>query len=145
MRRICWSLLLSALLLPVPGTGRAANAADAQNEPAEPAHEPAEAAGVWRGELEVDGRTLNLVLRVRRGGGGVLTGTLDGLGPALRNLPVTSLIVIEDVLSFQVPQVLARFAGNFASEGEAIRGNWSQDDRALPLILYRDPDRKPAR
>ena len=143
MRGSCLSLLL--LLLAVPGDGSMVHAADAQNEPAEPAHEPAEAAGVWRGELEVDGRTLNLVLRVRREAGGELAGTLNGLGPTLRNLPVTSLIVVEDVLSFQVPQVQARFAGNFASEGEAIRGTWSRDERSLPLILYRDPDRKPAR
>ena len=46
--------------------------------------------------------------------------------------------MIEDVLSFQIPQSGARYAGNFSTDGDVIRGNWSVDDASTPLILQRD-------
>jgi hypothetical protein len=131
MRHLMLALLMVPMLLAMPG----ANAAQDSAEPPE----PPEPAGMWRGELDpVEGlraKPLQLVLHIRHGREGYLA-TLDGLGPNLRNLKVESLILVEDVLSFQVPEVNARFAGNFY--GDSLRGTWSQGDEPRSLIFYRD-------
>jgi len=103
------------------------------------AAEPPEPAGMWRGELDppegLRAKPLQLVLHIRHGKEGYIA-TLDGLGGNLRNLKVEGLILVEDVLSFQVPEVNARFAGNFY--GDSLRGTWSQGEEPRSLIFYRD-------
>ncbi len=128
MRRLILALLLVPLLLAAPG----ANAAEERADPPEPA-------GMWRGQLDpaegLRARPLQLVLHIRHGKEGYIA-TLDGMGGNLRNLKVEGLILVEDVLSFQVPEVSARFAGNFY--GDSLRGTWTQGDAPLSLIFYRD-------
>jgi hypothetical protein len=110
IRIIAIRAMLACLLLPAL-TLRAAD--DTPAEPPEPA-------GMWRAELDppegLRAKPLQLVLHIRHGREGYLA-TIDGLGPALRNLKVEGLILVEDVLSFQVPEVSARFAGNFYGSG----------------------------
>lgn len=104
-------------------------------------HEVANPIGVWRGELQrqTDSRApLQIVLRIRKDKGGQLIATFDGLSRNHRNLKVENLIVVEDVLSFQINQVQGRFAGNFSSVGDSLRGRWSEGDDSWPLILFRD-------
>ena len=95
--------------------------------------------GTWRGELaqgEGQGaKALRLVLHIRQGAEDY-TGTIDGFGPELRNLKLESLVLVEDVLSFQVPQVDGRFAGNFY--GDSLRGTWTRGEESWSLIFFRD-------
>jgi hypothetical protein len=119
--------LLMACLAPLPP------AAAAEDERVVP-----DPVGTWHGELtrsEGEGKPLQVVLRLRQDKSGYLA-TLDGLRRDLRNLKIDSLIFIEDVISFQVPQVGGRFAGNIY--GDSIRGTWSQGDESRPLIFYRE-------
>lgn len=99
---------------------------------------PPEPIGIWRGELEQgtgQSSLLQMVLHIRQGEAGY-TATLDGLGGALRNLKLENLVLVEDVLSFQVPQVDGRFAGNFY--GDSLRGTWTRGEESWPLIFFRD-------
>ncbi len=125
-------LLLALLLVPMLLAGPQADAAEDTAEPPEPA-------GMWRGQLDppegLRAKPLQLVLHIRHGKEGYLA-TIDGLGPALRNLNVVGLILVEDVLSFQVPEVNGRFAGNFY--GDSLRGTWTQGEEPRSLIFYRD-------
>ena len=73
---------------------------------------------------------------LQRAKDGSLTGTLDGLGGDLRRLTVANLILVEDVLSFQLPQVDTRFAGNFY--GDSLRGTWSEGEVSRAVIFFRD-------
>ena len=95
--------------------------------------------GTWRGELaQAEGagaRSLHLVLHIRQHAD-EFSGTLDGFGPELRNLKLESLVLVEDVLSFQVPQVDGRFAGNFY--GDSLRGTWTRGEESWSLIFFRD-------
>lgn len=128
MRRRTVFLLLPLLLM-CPSF-----AADADGEPPDPV-------GVWRGELETEAGSraspLQLVLRIRQDTHG-LSATLDGLGPALRDLKAENLTFIEDVLSFQISQAGVRFAGNFSPVGDSLRGTWSQGEESRALIFFRD-------
>jgi len=128
-------LLLAVLLIPLLAVAARAVGADDEDGAA-----PPEPVGVWRADLErsEEPRTTprQVVLRIRQGKDGRLTATIDGLSGSQRNLKVENLILIEDVLSFQVPQVDGRFAGNFY--GDSLRGNWSQGEGSRPLIFYRD-------
>jgi hypothetical protein len=117
------------LLLPL-----AAHAPAAEERPA-----PPEPLGTWRGELEQgngpSATSVQLVLHIRQGEGGYAA-TLDGLGGTLRNLKLENLVLVEDVLSFQVPQAGGRFAGNFY--GDSLRGTWTRGEESWPLIFFRD-------
>lgn len=128
MRHLLLALLLVPMLLARPQAGAAEDTA-----------EPPEPAGMWRGQLDppegLRAKPLQLVLHIRHGKEGYLA-TIDGLGPALRNLKVEGLILVEDVLSFQVPEVNGRFAGNFY--GDSLRGTWTQGEEPRSLIFYRD-------
>jgi hypothetical protein len=126
MHRFLLAMLL-ACLVPLP------RASAAEEERLQP-----DPVGTWRGELAGstgDGKSLQVVLRLRQDASGIIA-TIDGLGRELRNLKIESLSLIEDVLSFQVPQVQGRFAGNVY--GDSIRGTWSQGDESRPLIFFRD-------
>lgn len=102
--------------------------------------EPPDPVGVWRGELEQPGAgsvpALRLVLRIRHGSAGQLAATLEGLVRGQPAIELESLVLVEDVLGFQVPQADARFAGNFY--GDSLRGTWTRGEVSQALIFYRD-------
>lgn len=120
MRFLAYALLLVLVLLP-----------DARLLAADEPPEPPDPVGTWRGEL----KPLQLVLRIRQENGGY-TATIDGFGAGQRNLKVENLILVEDVVSFQVPLVEGRFAGNVY--GDSIRGIWSRGEESRTLIFFRD-------
>jgi hypothetical protein len=124
-RRFAWFLLMPLLYLGAQATA----AEDAEKTPSEPE-------GIWRAELEQGSDKRLLVLTLQRATDGKLSGTLDGLGRDLRNLKVANLILVEDVLSFQLPQADTRFAGNFY--GDSLRGTWSKGEVSLKVIFFRD-------
>ena len=129
MHRMILSLLMACYLL--------AGGAGASEEDKVESPDPI---GVWRGELELPGAgpvpVLKLVLRIRHGGEGQLAATLEGLVRGQPAIALESLVLVEDVLGFQVPQVEARYAGNFY--GDSLRGTWTQGEVSRALFFYRD-------
>jgi hypothetical protein len=118
------------LLLPLMALGiQAISAEDSEKAPPEPA-------GTWRAELEQGSAKRSLVLSLQLAKDGRLNGTLEGLGGDLRRLTVVNLILVEDVLSFQLPQANTRFAGNFY--GDSLRGTWSEGENSRTVIFFRD-------
>jgi hypothetical protein len=106
---------------------------------ADDAKDAPHAEGIWQGTLEFSGQRLRLVVRIRRGPGDTLSGTLDSIDQRATGLPLDAITVTEDVLSFQVTQIDGRYAGNFDGN-DTIRGIWSQGVNSLPLILRRNND-----
>lgn len=119
------TLLALAWLVVAGGT---AAAADADTPRAE---------GTWQGTLEFSGQRLRLVAHIRRGADGMLTGTLDSIDQRATGLPLDAISLVEDVLSFQIAQIGARYAGNLYGE-DSIHGVWTQGLNSLPLVLTRD-------
>ncbi len=93
--------------------------------------------------LEAGASHLRVVVHIQRAAGGELTGTLDSIDQGARALPLDAITLIEDVLSFQLTQLGARYAGNFYGN-DTIRGVWSQGQNSLPLILRRNDAPNPA-
>jgi hypothetical protein len=102
------------------------------------------AEGTWRGTLEFSGQRLRLVAHIRRAPDGTLIGTLDSIDQRATGLPLDAVSLIEDVLSFQIAQIGARYAGNFYGE-DSIHGVWTQGLDSLPLVLTRAASVPPAR
>ena len=120
------TLLALVWLVAVAGAAAAADADDAPR-----------AEGTWRGKLEYSGQHLRLVVHIRRGPDGTLAGRLDSIDQRATGLPLDAISLTEDVLSFQIAQIGARYAGNFHGE-DSIHGTWSQGSNTLPLILRRE-------
>ena len=131
MSRLLPSLLHATLLAMVclAAVDGVAVAGDADDAP--------RAAGTWRGTLDFSGQRLRLVVHIHRAPDGALTGTLDSIDQRATGLSLDAISLVEDVLSFQVAQIGARYAGNFHGD-DSIHGTWSQGLDALPLILRRD-------
>jgi hypothetical protein len=110
---------------------------------AEDVNDAPRAEGTWQGALELGGQRLRLIAHIRRGPDG-LTGTLDSIDQQATGLPLDAVSLTEDVLSFQITQIGARYAGNFYGN-DTIRGVWSQGLNSLPLILRRNDEVPSAR
>jgi hypothetical protein len=95
------------------------------------------AEGTWQGTLEFPGQRLRLVAHLRRAPDGTLIGTLDSIDQRATGLPLDAVSLIEDVLSFQIAQIGARYAGNFYGE-DSIHGVWTQGLNSVPLVLTRE-------
>lgn len=92
--------------------------------------------GRWYGALDVDGKTMRLVLTLANRPDGTASGTVmspDGSGIEIPiGITVTGTRIVVDV-----PSVGASFAGEINPAQSELRGTWMQSAAELPLVLRR--------
>jgi predicted esterase len=87
----------------------------------------------------------HLLLHIRNGMSGRLTGTLDSLDQQANGIRCGNLISSGVQLSFQVPEVQAAFKGQFSSDGNTITGTWTQGGSSPLIFTRRTSIRTPAK
>ena len=75
-------------------------------------------------------------LHVRQTPSGTLTGTNDIIDIGAYGIPCTDVVLTGRHLSFAVPAVGGSYEGDVSSDGNTIRGMWTQGE-ARPLVLTR--------
>jgi fermentation-respiration switch protein FrsA (DUF1100 family) len=93
-------------------------------------------AGDWQGALSANGAELRLVLHVARSADGTLKATLDSVDQGANGIPVTSITLKESKLSLGIDAVHGTYEGQVSSDGNTIKGTWSQG-QPLPLDFKR--------
>lgn len=94
------------------------------------------AEGLWFGELAVDAATtLTIVVEVTRGEDGSLTGSLDSPDQNAFGMPLSDLVARDDLLSFLLPAIGARYEGKWDPAGEKWIGTFFQAGQSWPLEL----------
>jgi hypothetical protein len=111
-------------------------AGDAQIAPA-PKSAPItkELEGTWNGELEVDGKTIRLVLKLANRPDGTATGTILSADGGGLEIPV-ALTQTASGVTIDVTSVGASYAGVLRA-GEELVGSWTEQSVTLPLTFKR--------
>ncbi len=93
--------------------------------------------GDWHGTLAVGETRLRLVLTIREGPPGRLTGALESIDQSPgRPLALTSLSVADGVLSFAMPAMGISYEGRWDVAGDRFAGTFRQRAE-IPLVLAR--------
>jgi len=90
--------------------------------------------GAWEGTLDIQGKSLRMVLTLANGPDGA-TGKLVSLDQNNFEIPVTTIAEEGSRLKFTVSVVSGAFDGE--NKGDEIAGTWTQGPLSLPLTLKR--------
>lgn len=93
-------------------------------------------AGVWLGSLHAGAQTLRIQLHLKVVGKGALTCALDSIDQKAFDIPCGNVLVNGSGVSFDVPTVGGKWAGQISSDGKTLSGTWTQGG-VLPLTMER--------
>ena len=95
--------------------------------------------GSWQGTLDAAGQKFRLVLTITKSDAGVYGGKLESLDQGA-TLPLDSVTVKDDAVSWEVKQVGAAFAGTLNKERTELTGKFSQGGGEFPLTFKRNEE-----
>jgi pimeloyl-ACP methyl ester carboxylesterase len=97
---------------------------------------PKELEGFWEGKLKVTaGIELRLVLRVEKGKEGRLKAALASPDQGANNIPISTIELKGDELTFESKVVGAKYVGKKMKDGAGFEGRFTQGALKLPLAL----------
>ncbi len=96
-------------------------------------------AGHWEGSLSLPSGELKMLVDLDRDAGGTWIGDIDIPQQGVRDLPLKSLTVSGDTVSFALPVGPGdpRFQGKLSDDGSTLSGQFRQGGGDLPLSLKR--------
>ena len=92
--------------------------------------------GTWEGTLDVNGKTLRLVLTLTNGPDGA-TGKLVSVDQNNIEIPVTTITEEGAHVKLTISMVGGGFEGDL--KGDELAGTWTQGPGSLPLVFKRKP------
>ena len=96
--------------------------------------------GDWLGTLQAGPQKLRLLLHIGSDSDGKLTATLDSLDQGATGLPVDSIQLEGNQLSFKMNRLQASYTGILSDDGASITGTWTQGGASLPLVFRKTGD-----
>lgn len=109
----------------------------AAQEAAKPASASKSVEGEWNGALDVGSQKLRLRIKIGKGSGDKLSGTLDSLDQGANGIPLSSVEQSGNDLKLELAAAGASYHGTMNGEGSEISGEWKQGATTLPLVLRR--------
>jgi pimeloyl-ACP methyl ester carboxylesterase len=99
--------------------------------------------GSWEGPLKVTPQIeLRIILEVEKSKSGSLTAKLASPDEGLKDLPIASIALEADVVTFDLRVTGATYKGKLNRDGTEITGEWTQRGSSFPLTLKRfDPSK----
>jgi hypothetical protein len=107
---------------------------------AQDGHTRGDLVGNWTGAISAGGQTLRLIVSVDVGVDGSLRATLTSVDQGNTVIPVDTIAIDEDTVSFAIASIDGSYEGTMNADGSAIDGTWSQLGQSLPLALERSAD-----
>jgi uncharacterized protein len=97
-------------------------------------------AGEWAGRIGVPDAPVEIGIRLTAEGGG-LRGDIDIPAQAIKDMPLSDVLLEGRELSFRLPEVGgdAWFRGTFEADGKSIPGAFTQFGQSYPLVLRPGP------
>lgn len=92
--------------------------------------------GNWLGTLEVGGAKLRLALHIKKAGDNYAA-TFDSLDQGATDLPIDSLVLNGNKLSFSAAKFGINYDGTLNAAGDEITGTFKQGTNEMPLIFKR--------
>ena len=91
----------------------------------------------WQGTLEVGNTKLRVVFHFTKTDSNTLTGTLDSPDQGAMGIPVSSVSLDGDSVTFGINAIGGSVNGKLSTDRSVIDGTWNQMRGALPLTLSR--------
>ena len=91
--------------------------------------------GIWEGTLDLFSAKLRIVFKVTTKDGS-LSASMDSPDQGATGIPVTSVVLKDDSVRFEVEMVRGYFRGKF-SDDTTIVGDWNQSGYSFPLTLQK--------
>jgi len=91
--------------------------------------------GSWEGSLDVDGKTLRLVLKLANQPNGPATATLVSVDQGGAEIPVAAVVQTGSQLKVLVPVIVGNYEGEL--KDGVLTGKWTQGPRTWPLVFKR--------
>ncbi len=95
---------------------------------------PSALAGIWVGDLKIQGQALPLVFTVSEEGG-LLKATIDSPSQGAKGIPVSAVSIDKGSVRIESKVIKAEFSGTLSPDGKKIEGKWAQGGMSLPLAL----------
>ena len=97
---------------------------------------PKELAGIWEGKLTLNGGIeLRLAFKVEKEKDGALKAALASPDQGANNIPISSISLKDNVLTFESKVIGAKFTGKKNEKGTAFEGEFDQGGVKLPLTI----------
>ncbi len=97
---------------------------------------PKELEGIWEGKLKVNaGIELRLVLQVQKGKDGALKATLASPDQGANSIPISTIEIKGDVLTFESKGIGAKYSGKKTKDPTGFDGQFTQGGAKFPLVL----------
>ncbi|MBN1223503.1 MAG: hypothetical protein JXB23_09655 [Candidatus Aminicenantes bacterium] len=93
--------------------------------------------GIWEGNLEVQGTTLKIVVKISKETDGTLKATLDSPDQGAMDVPLDNVAFEDNTFHFELTAAQGTYEGKLDESGDVIEGEWSQGGTSLPLVLKR--------
>jgi pimeloyl-ACP methyl ester carboxylesterase len=93
--------------------------------------------GNWAGSLQAGEAVLHLVLHVSKAEDGSFKSTIDSLDQGVYGIEVTSFVLKDSALKFNVSSVAASYEGKFSADHSRVEGTWTQGSVSLALDFHR--------
>jgi pimeloyl-ACP methyl ester carboxylesterase len=97
---------------------------------------PTSLAGNWLGTLEFNGMKLRLVLKVQKVEAGYAA-KLDSIDQGARDLPIQSITLDGNKMSFAAPQFQMSYEGTLNDKNDEIAGTFKQGSGSTPFVFKR--------
>jgi len=91
--------------------------------------------GSWEGGVEINGKTLRLLVKLANQPDGAATGTITSVDQGGAVIPIAAVVQTDAHLKLVVPAVIGNYDGDF-KDGQ-LTGTWSQGPNSWPLVLKR--------
>ena len=93
--------------------------------------------GEWKGAINAQGQTLHVVLKVKKGADGKLTGTLDSVDQNANDIPISSIDQTGETVKLELSSIGGSYEGKMNAAGSEIAGQWKQGGQTFPLTFQR--------
>ncbi|MEN3326503.1 MAG: uncharacterized protein V7638_1310 [Acidobacteriota bacterium] len=92
--------------------------------------------GNWFGTLDAGGAKLRVALKIKKSGDSY-TAKLDSLDQGANDLPIDSIVLNGNKLSFSATNLGANYEGTLNTAGDEITGTFKQGTATIPLVFKR--------
>src|ERR1044072_1435286 len=92
--------------------------------------------GNWFGTLDAGGAKLRVALKIKKSGDNY-TAKLDSLDQGANVLPIDSIVLNGNKLSFSATNLGANYEGTLNTAGDEITGTFTQGTATIPLVFKR--------
>jgi uncharacterized protein (TIGR03435 family) len=94
-------------------------------------------AGSWQGTLTAGANQLRIIMKISKDDKGALAGSMYSIDQGGQPIGIGAIAFEGSSVKLVVPAIGGTYEGAMASDGNSIKGTWTQGPNPLPLVMTR--------